>query len=55
MQEKPSSAVDAWLDAADELAECSECGHLHFNPEQREYVPCPLASEGCTCALGTVR
>lgn len=48
-----AGAVDAWLGADDaELDECSECGHLHFDVEQREYVPCPLATEGCTCALG---
>lgn len=31
------------------LVECSECGHLHFDTKTREYVECPLRSEGCTC------
>lgn len=46
------SAVDVWLAAKDDLIECSECGHVHFDTKRREYVPCPLATEGCTCSLG---
>jgi hypothetical protein len=32
-----------------ETVECSECGHLHFVPSTRSYIPCPLADEGCEC------
>lgn len=32
-----------------DLLECSECGHQHFNG--REYLVCPLTSEGCACPV----
>lgn len=35
-----------------EIIECSECGHLHFDTERREYDRCPLRGEGCTCTHG---
>lgn len=37
------------MDTGERFAECSECGHLHFNADDRKYEPCPI--EGCTCPL----
>ncbi len=34
---------------AEELVECTECGHLHFDQAAGEYTRCPLADEGCEC------
>lgn len=31
------------------MIECSECGHLHFDPATRRYDECPI--EGCKCPL----
>lgn len=33
-----------------DLRQCAECGHLHFDAENRVYVDCPLRPEGCLCA-----
>jgi hypothetical protein len=33
------------------LEECSECGHLHFDPIRNTYERCPVADEGCDCFI----
>lgn len=33
-----------------DIRQCAECGHLHWDADTREYVECPLRSEGCRCA-----
>ena len=33
----------------EELDDCTECGHPHFDWLNVVYVPCPQKAEGCTC------
>lgn len=36
------------------LAECSECGHVHFDIYRNTYRKCPLAGDvefGCKCPM----
>lgn len=37
------------LNAGSQVAECSECGHMHFDTDLRFYFGCPLRIEGCGC------
>ena len=38
-----------------QLVECFECGHGHYDPYRKEYMPCPQAGEGCGCDLNDIR
>lgn len=37
--------------AEQNLIQCSECGHEHFDTRSNSYTECPLAGEGCTCPM----
>lgn len=38
---------------SDDMAECAECGHLHFNEKTKRYLACPMIrwGDGCDCLL----